>query len=300
MPQRLTNPRAQRISFVNRAAVRDPARPTEPRRFVLFKAEGGPIPNEGDEVSTIDKSELDPAVRELVEKAEQERAEAVERAEKAEREAAELRKAGVADDDDEEDEEGKKGKKAPPKLSKSEYEGLPEPVRIALEKAEEDRAADRERIRKAEERAENAESLAKQEGTRREQATFVQKADTGDLRAIPGDPAEIGLALHALAKADPDAYRVLEEKVLTPASAQLAASDLFKEQGRGGEGPPPESAIAKMESAVETIQKADPSISRFKAMEQARLNNPQLAAQMNAELRGVPLADRAGWTGHGR
>jgi hypothetical protein len=39
MPNRLTDLKVPRVSFVSRAAVRDPANPTEPRRFVFTKAD---------------------------------------------------------------------------------------------------------------------------------------------------------------------------------------------------------------------------------------------------------------------
>ena len=40
MPNQVTDVHVRRVSFVKRASTRDPARPTEPRRHLLYKAEG--------------------------------------------------------------------------------------------------------------------------------------------------------------------------------------------------------------------------------------------------------------------
>ena len=70
MAQQLTNIRARRISFVDRAAVRDPANPTEPRRFLLFKSEddggdqsfpGGPAEGRPNEISPDEQRALEAA-----------------------------------------------------------------------------------------------------------------------------------------------------------------------------------------------------------------------------------------------
>lgn len=291
MSQRLTNIRARRVSLVDRAAVRDPHNPSQPRRFVLFKAESAATANEGDDdVSTINKEDLDPAVRELVEKSEKEAADAKAALEKREedlkkaeeeRDAA-IAKAGTSTGDEEDDDKDDK------KLSKADLEKLPEAVQTVLAKADERAQKAEERIKKAEEKADSASDLAKAETKRREEGEFIAKADTGELRGIPGTPDEIGKALYTLAKAEPEAYAVLEKSVLLPAAAQIRTSDLLKEQGRGGEGPPPESALAKMNEKVTELRKADSSLTRSQALEKARKENPDIERAVSAEMRGVP------------
>lgn len=290
MPQRLTQIGARRISFVNRAAVRDPANPSQPRRFVLFKAEDAPTSTEGvDDVTTIAKDDLDPTVREALEKAEKDAAEAVEKATKAEADRDKAQK--------ERDEAMKKAEteETPPVPAAIDKSELSPEVRAIVEKAENDTKAANERITKAEETAANAEKLAKAEVTRREIAEFVAKAETGEYRGLPGSPAEVGAALHALSKADPEAFATLEKSVLTPGAAQLSASVLLKEQGRGGEGAPPDSAVAKFEAQVVELTKADTSLSKTAAKERVMREQPDLAKAMNAELRGVPLTDASAW-----
>lgn len=284
MPQRLTALRVPRVSFVDRAAVRDPSNPMEPRRFVMFKSEGSvpPTPTKGAPVLTdAQKAELDPTVREMVEKAEKDAAEALaarETAEKAEKDAKEaLTKA----------QEERDARPAAPeekladKLDKSD---LPPALVEALEKAEAREAAAEERIKKSDEKAEKAETIAKAERDKRVTSEWVTKAETGELRGLPGAPAESGPLMKSLAEAAPEAWAEFEKSVLSPAVAQIQAGDLLKEAGRGGEGPPPESALRKMQDKATELRKSEPQISRHEAMERVRRDNPELQAQVADEI----------------
>lgn len=274
-----------RVSLVDRAAVRDPADPTQPRRFVMYKAETAPTPNEGDDdvsTTTIDKAELDPAVRAALEKAEKDAADAQElvekagkdmKAEKEAREKAEAERDQLKKDETVQDEP----------IDKAD---LPEPVRAALEKAEKDGADMREALAKAEKNAADAHDLAKAEESRRITQEFITKAETGDLRGLPGAPNEMGPVLKALSEAAPEAYATLEKSVLLPAVAQIRESNLFKEAGAGGEGPPPESSVGKFRKAVADLQKSETGLSKSAAMERVRREQPDLEKAMARELRG--------------
>jgi hypothetical protein len=282
----LTNVVVNRVSLVDRAAVRDPANPTQPRTFLLYKRESAP---KGDPVSTIDKSALSPEVREALEKAEQDAADAqaardtaeqVAKDERTAREKAEgeLAKAKEAETDDDKDDKP---------VNKAD---LPPEARAALEKAEADREAMAQRLEKAEKNAKDASDLAKAEHDRRITREYIAKAETGELRGLPGQPAEVGPLMKSLAEAAPEAWAEFEKNVLTPAAAQITQSELFKEQGRSGEGPPPESALAKMNEKVEELRKSDSSLTRTQALEKARTENPELAKQLHDELRSVPAS----------
>lgn len=287
MPTQLSDVHVGLVSFVDRAAQRSGSDPTQPQRFLLYKAEGADNEGSTDMPDTINKDELDPAVREALEKAEQEAADATARAEAAEKAEAdakaELEKAGAGGgtgggkDDGREADDDKR-------VSKAELEKLSPEVRAIVEKAEADRVADRERLEKAEARAENAETLAKAETERREVGEFVSKAETGELRGIPGEPGEIAKAMHTLSKAAPEAWAVLEKDVLTPAAAQIRAGEVMKQQGVGGEGPPPESALAKFNGKVADLMKADSTLKKSDAMERVRKAEPELQQAIAEEM----------------
>lgn len=285
MPQRLTALRVPRVSFVDRAAVRDPSNPTEPRRFVMFKSEGSvpPTPTKGAPVLTdAQKAELDPTVREMVEKAEQEATDAEAARVTAEKKAEEA-EAAVKKAQEERDARPEAPEDKPPadKIDKSD---LPPAVRAALEKAEEREAAAEERIAKAEEKAASADKLAKAERDERVTREFVAKAETGDLRGIPGKAAEVGPLMKSLAEAAPETWAEFEKSVLSPAAEQLKASNLLKEAGAGGEGPPPESALRKMQDMAVELRKAEPQITRHEAMERVRKEHPELQGQVAEEI----------------
>jgi hypothetical protein len=288
----LTNIHVHRVSLVDRAAVRDATHPTQPQTFLLYKRESAITPK-GVPMTDIDKSALAPEVREALEKAERERDEATTALTKSEAAltttTAELEKAKktppAIDDKDDKDE---------PPLNKAD---LPPAAVAALEKAERDREAMAERLTKAEEATAAAAALAKAEQDRRVQAEYIAKAQTGDLRGLPDAPAAVGPLLKQLAEAAPEAYAALEKAVLVPAAAQIREGLLFKEQGRGGEGPPPESALAKMNAQVAELRKSDSALTATAAKERAMRDNPQLAKEVAAEMRGVPLTEARAWGG---
>ncbi len=70
MAKRLTDIEVKRVSFVKRAATRDPKDPSEPRTFLMVKSEDGD-PNERTRtmatttLSTSDRAALDAAIRDL-------------------------------------------------------------------------------------------------------------------------------------------------------------------------------------------------------------------------------------------
>lgn len=273
------------VSFVDRAASRDPSNPAAPQPFLLYKRESTPTPTEGGNMpaATLDKSALAPEVREALEKAEQDAATAqaeLEKAtkgaadEKAAREAAEAKLAQMKKEQEPE----------PTPIDKS---ALPEAARLALEKAEADNAAMAARLTKAEEATAAAAALAKAEQDQRVTAEYIAKAATGDLRGLPSAPAEVGPLLKRLAEASPEAYAELEKDVLAPAAAQLAKSELFKEAGVGGEGPPPESAAAELEKAVTELRKSETSLSKEAAVAKVQRLNPDLAKRLSVEMRGA-------------
>jgi hypothetical protein len=252
-----------------------------------MKSEGSvpTIPTKGATVLTdAQKAELDPAVLEIVEKAEKDAKDATEAletanasvaTEKAAREAAEteLEKAkkpvNSADVD------------ADDPIKKDE---LPPAVRAALEKAEARETAANERVEKAEKAAEDAGKLAKAEHDARIEREWIAKAESGDLRGLPGAPADIGPVMKRLSEAAPEDWATLEKSVLVPAVAQIRQGELFKEQGKGGEGPPPESALAKMREKVTELRKSDASLTQAQAMEQVRKSDPTLQNAVAEEL----------------
>lgn len=243
MANRLTDLNVEFVSLVDRAAVRNAENPTEPQRFLVWKADE--TPNEGGPVAEIDE------VRDSLEKAERERDEALEATQKAEKDQAdlnariaELEKAASASSDDDEDEDD---------LNKAD---LSEPVRKRLEKAEADAAAANERIAKAEE-------MAKSEREIRVTREFVAKAD--EFKALPFKASEFGPVLKSASeKLTKDEYEELS-RVLKAADEQIAKSELFKEAGRSGE---PQSSDAQdaLTQKAEEIRKADPSLSEYEVL----------------------------------
>lgn len=269
------------VSFVDRAAQRAANDPTQPQRFFLYKAEGAPEKgSEMSEAATINKDELDPTVRAALEKAEKEAADnkaALEKAEadhKAELEAA-VAKAAEGD--------GEGGDKTPPASTVDKSELSPE-VRAIVEKAEADAAATAEKLEKAEKDAKEAHDIAKAERDTRVTGEWIAKAESGELRGLPGAAADIGPVLKSLQEAEPEAFAKFEKDVLVPAAAQLRESNLLKEAGSGGEGPPPESALAKFNEAVSELRKADTSLSNSAAKERVRKEQPDLMRALHKEL----------------
>lgn len=263
MPNQLTDLSVEFVSLVDRAAVRDPANPAEPQKFLLWKAESGTptTPNQGDDpVSDLDD------VRAALAKAEQERDEAREATQKAQDDVAQLTdKVTELEKADEPVE--------PVEIDKAE---LPEPVRLALEKAESDRV-------ELSKRAEAAEEIAKSERDLRITREFIAKAEK-DFPHVGGDANKFGPVLKSMSeKLSKDDYEFLVER-LRANDVQLSKSAIFAEMGRGGEpqaGSPQSELVAKRDE----IRKADPSLSKSKAMEIAVRDNPDLAGQYANSVR---------------
>lgn len=282
MPNRLSDVRADIVSFVDRAATRDPQKPTEPRRFLLFKREDGnptpALPAKGE--SDMDLAETQAALekaekdREVVEK---ERDEALTKAQKAEEELEKRRigKKGAkpapatdGDDDDDEDE-----------LAKAD---LPPAVRARLEKAERAEAEAAERIEKAEKEAQEASEIAKAEREQRVTREFIEKAE----KELPrlGEPETVGKRLKTLSetleKADYDKY--LEEQKAINGQLEKAASKLFGEYGRGGQPPASSNGMPDILAKAEELEKADPNLSSADAFRRAA-QDPTVQAQYARE-----------------
>lgn len=278
----LTNIAVRRVSLVDRAAVRDAVDPTTAQTFLLYKRESAPSTNKGDPMSdTLDKSALAPEVREALEKAEQIAADAQTALEKASKDAADEKAAREAAEK-KLAEMKKEQEPEPTPIDKAE---LPEAARIALEKAEAANVDMAARLTKAEEATAAAAALAKAEQDQRVTAQYIAKSETGELRGLPGAPADIGPVLKSLAEAAPEAYATLEKSVLVPAAAQIKTGPLFKAAGRDGEGPAPESARAEMNKAVEALTKSESGMSKSAALEKAMRENPDLAKRVMAEER---------------
>lgn len=279
----LTNIAVQRVSLVDRAAVRDATDPSAAQTFLLYKRESAPSNNEGGNMpaATLDKSALAPEVREAFEKSEADLATANAELEKASKDAADEKAAREAA----EKKLAEMKKEEAPEPTPIDKSALPEAARIALEKAEADNAAMAERLTKAEEATATAAALAKAEQDQRVTAQYIAKSETGELRGLPGAPADIGPVLKSLAEAAPEAYATLEKTVLIPAVAQIREGNLFKEAGAAGEGPAPESARAEMNKTVETLVKSEGGMTRSAALEKARRDDPELARRVMAEER---------------
>lgn len=279
MPKNVTDVRVRRVSFVGRAATRDPQNPTQPRRKLLWKSEDAPtdpaLPAKGG--ADMTPEEMQAALK----KAETERDEALKKAEAAEADKAKLEsekaelekmagggKAKPAKGDDDEDDEDE--------MKKAE---LPEAVRAHLEKAD----AEMVELRK---RAESAEEIAKAERETRETAEFIQKAE----KELPhmGDPEVVGKRLkkfsETLEKAEFDEY-FREQAAI---NEQLRKGSIEAEYGRSGGRPAAPSAPGLPEAMqkAEELQKSDPNMSSAEAFRRA-MRDPAVAAQYEKERAGV-------------
>lgn len=273
MPNALTNVQVDFVSLVDRAAVRDPNSPADPRRFLVWKREGDSTPEGG----TMTEQEMRAAV------------------EKAERETTELRKqledqttlkADLAKAEKERDDALAKAagddKPEPTQLDKSQL--APE-VREALEKAEQREQEANERIAKAEKDAKDAADLAKAERDARVTREFIAKAES-DYPLVGGNADEFGPILKAASEALPeDVYKALETR-LAAAEEQVRAGELLKEQGRGGTAPKDGSAAAEVTRKAEELRKSDSTLRLDQAMDRVLKADTDLQARYVAEMRG--------------
>ncbi len=281
MPQ-LADVEVDFVSLVDKAAVRDPENPTEPRRFLVYKREGTPTA----EGSSMSETEL----REALDKAEREKAEAQERATAAETAKAEAERQrdeavakadapskkpaadtedGAGDDNDADD------------VSKSD-KGLPEAVRAEIAKRE--RAAEERaeaRIRKAEEKADAADTLAKAERDLRVEGEFVTKAE--GYTHLPVKASEFGPLLKRASEAlSSDDFAALSS-LLDGVNNQIATSDLFKQVGSSVGGSSESDVWGEIKRRAADLRKSDSGLSQEAAEVEVVKADPMLQARVQAE-----------------
>jgi predicted transcriptional regulator len=270
----LTNLDVTTVSLVNRAAVRDPINQDQPMRFHLIKGEvpvwkqeglidpnGGGHMTDAEMLAAVEKAEAErDEAKAALQKAETEREEVSKRVEVLEKAA----KKPVDDDGDDSDADD---------LNKAD---LPPAVRARIEKLEKD-AADKDS------RLEKAEKMAKQERETRLIREFVEKAEQYD--ALSQDPLEFGPVLKSAHEAMSSEHFDALETLLKAANEQVRQGDLFKEQGKGGDGPKGGDAYSELAKAAKELRKEDRSLSPTAALEAAMANDPELQAKYLAEVR---------------
>lgn len=276
MPNELRDLDVTTVSLVDRAAVRDSTNKSEPMRLLLWKREGDPTPEGG----TMTEQEM----RAAVEKAERDATELRKQLEeqttlkadlkKAQDEVAELKKATTADDSTDDDD-----------LSKAD---LPEAVRKRLEKAEQ--AAEQaekdaiERIAKAEKVAQESADIAKAERDARVTREFITKAEA--YRALPVEAEKFGPVLKSVSEKLTKEEAEAIDTLLKAVDEQIAAGELFKEQGRGGTAPKADSAVAEVQRKAEDLRKSDANLRPDQAMDRVLNSDRALQERYLAEMRG--------------
>src|ERR1700676_2436174 len=279
MRNQVTDARVRHVSFLDRAATRDPKNPTQPRRKLLWKSEDAPndpaLPEEGADMTPDEMQAALVKAEEATEAAEKDRDDALAKADAAEKEKAELEKqAGggkakpapkVDDDEDDEDE-----------LKKAE---LPDAVKAFLAKQEGEVAE----LRK---RAESAEEIAKAERDERVKAEFIQKAE----KELPhmGAPEVVGARLQKLSekltKEEFDEFYREQSAI----NEQLRKGSIEAEYDRSGQraAPPSTPGLPEAMAKGEEMQKAAPRMSSAEAFRRA-MRAPAVAAQYEKERAGV-------------
>jgi small-conductance mechanosensitive channel len=243
---RLQNLDVHFVSLVDRAAVRDPSNPTEPQRFLVWKAEGGATTDP--EGGTMTEAELSAALEKAEterDDAQAERDETVSKMETLTKQVEKLEKA-AAD-----------AKPAEPvELNKAD---LSPEWQARIEKMEADQQADRERTEKAEQ-------IAKAERDARATREFVAKAET--FKHVAGDTGEFGRVLKAASEALSKEDMDLLEQRLSAANEQIDKGELFRQVGSSADGQRTSGDDAIVRK-TEEIRKADPSVSQYEAMRRA-------------------------------
>jgi hypothetical protein len=263
------------VSFVDRAAVRDPAKKSDPQRFVIYKRDPD-HPHQEDrmtpeETAALKKAQDDfTAERTAREAADAKLAKADEKITALEASVAEIQKAaGITVE--------------PVPVDKSDW---PESARIAFEKAEADAAALADRVAKAEKDAEEDRNLAKAERDRTLTASFIAKAEK--FEALPVKAAEFGPILKSVHGKLAEAEAAEIDRVLKAADAAMTTAGLFKEHGRNGDAPAKaDTAIAEITQKAEEIRKNDPKISKAAAQRQVFDADPDLARRYQDEQRAA-------------
>lgn len=273
MLNQVTDARVRRVSFVDRAATRDPSNPTQPRRMLLWKSEDAPndpasAPKGGD-MPDMTPDEM----RAALTKAEEERDTAAKERDaaltKAEEEKRELEKAATGhrtatseagpDEDPDEDD-----------LSKAD---LPEPVKVLLAKRDGEVAE----LRK---RAESAEEIAKAERDQRQEREWIAKAE----KELPhiGAPDTVGKRMKRLSETMEKSEFEEFQREQAALNAQLAKADTFGERGHGGPIPPESGGVSSVLAKAEELEKADPSLSPADAFRRAA-KDPAVQSQYARE-----------------
>lgn len=311
MPQ-LTNLDVEFVSLVDRAAVRDPVKQSEPMRFLITKRDSADPSQGGHHMSKLTKEIVDslgdPIAKEsdlttLVEKADDS-----DQATLALQGAARLLAAHKGDLDAEAVakfaeltglELPEVGPGLQPKTASEVVDALKAAevdaavvteVESAIAKAAEDAKlakADpgtRAAIKKAEDRAEAAEKVAKEERDTRLTNEFIAKAES-DYGHMSVEPAKFGPVLKAasekLSKEEFDAI----ETALKAADEQIEKGALFAEAGATGPLAAAD-AFGELQQKAADIKKAEPKLSEGEALDKAMKDNPDLEAAYLAEARG--------------
>ena len=130
-----------------------------------------------------------------------------------------------------------------------------------------------EMIRKADQRAEAAEKIAKAERNQRIEKEFVAKAE--DLPHLGEEPETLGAMMRTISEAvDDETYEKLDF-LLKAAEAKLNESSLFKELGGSGTGTTGD-AYAQLEAIAKSIQERDTLDSYEAAFDKAMDERPEL------------------------
>lgn len=241
----LTGLEVEWVSLVDRAAARDAVQQSEPLRLLLWKRE----------TPAHQEASMTPEETARLAKAEADATAATARAVTAEKAASDFK--AMLDAKKKKDDEAEAAKKAedtPVDLSKADPA-----TRAYIEKMQADQAADRVRAEKAEKTANEALAKAQASDDARLTAVFITKAEGYKALVIKAD--EFGPVLkEASEKLSKESFDAIET-VLKAADAQVAATDLFKEQGRGGDGVQSDSAYAEVTKRAEELRKNDPKLS---------------------------------------
>lgn len=253
------------ISFVDRAAVRDPQNQKEPQRFLLWKSESGttdqedPMPDEktADALfGEIEKSEI-PVADQV----------------KGALSLLAKNKGTLTDADKETIAKLSKGEEGA-ESTEINKEDLPAPVRAALEKAEAT-AAD------ALKRAESAETIAKAESLKVRKSEFIAKAES--LPFVHGGETkeQYGERLMKMADALDDESWAAFEKSEIAKNEQLRKSALFQEIGSGAGGVGGD-VLAKAEGLAVELTKSETGMTKEQALAQVWEEHPEMYAEYTA------------------
>jgi hypothetical protein len=233
-----------------------------PRRYVESESE------------EITKDDLPPEVVKYIEALEDALDSTVERVQKQDAEIAGLTKAKKPEKSDNEDEEEDDDEDD---AMKGDTMAKADPViRQEIEKMRRDHD---EAIKKANDRAEAAEELAKSERTQRLTREFVAKAS--NMPMIAENPDELGTLLMELNALDPAVGQKVET-LFKAANEGLRQGGLFEEMGRHGGVVTSSPAI---DAAAEALRKEDPGLTPEQAVAKAYEDNPALYDEEIREAR---------------